>query len=615
MSRQLLKITERATLDKILINGAIEKGQVYSADVLNMLFNSKIKYGCDSFFEHFYRRTTECIKAQTKDSAKRVCKYIPYLVTYFGIVTEERKGVLLEELEGLFYLKDKITALLDKFGLENNISNFLETARKVIEENYPEQFERITTLANANIEQETSEGSKESQRTHEIEEENARLTIENKELKTANQRLQQELDKKDKSIATIKARKQALEAEEKKRKTASRDRQKKISDNNEKIRQLRIALKESEAKNLSLQVEIDQKDIDHVEETRQLREIEALYNKDKAEAELKETIKERIIELLVMNEYSVMTIMHALSILGYDVSKELVLTCLNELEATFTLKKNTTNYPTTYKLTKAEITCDKKFKINSPSEGTIESLLISDIHACLAEIEKAERGLDIAYNYAVKKKIRLLTNLGDLFELNYPLSRSMNYDEINDLRRLIEEVSKRIPHDKGINHAILGGNHCEKIAECGINPIEVLEKFREDIIDLGYTRAYLSFGRPGSSQRDKIGLLHPNCKKVVTDENARDSKFSKELDPKEYARKDCYLTLMGHTHIGKYYKENGLYLIPSLTRDRVQNGAVHMKVNFDFKGNITSVELIPLVINNNRLEQVEDEIHFVRKRK
>ena len=614
MSRVLLKFTERTALDKVLINGAIEKGEVYSADILNMLFNSKTKYGSDSFFEHFYRRTMECIKAQTKDATKKVCKYIPYLVTYFGFVTLEKKGVLPEEIEGLFYLKDKVTALLDKFEVENDISGFLETAQKVIEESYPEQFEKLTAIEKENPEQETSDGNEESQKLQEILEENGRLKKENTNLKAENQRIQQKLDKKAKEAAAIKQRKDALESEKRKRKSASKERQDKISDNNERMRQLRISLKEAESKNLSLQTEIEQKDADHEEDTRQLREIAEMYCCDQKSKNFKERIKEKLIELLIDNEYSVMNIMHVLSTAGYDVSKELILTCLNELETTFAIKKDSTYYPTTYRITKAAIDVDKTFKINSSSDGYFDTLLITDIHANLVELDRTQQGLDVAYNYATKKKIHLLTNLGDFIELNIPISKTMGYSDINDLRRLIDAVSEKMPRDKKIDHAILGGNHCEKLAECGINPIAILERTREDVIDLGYKRAFLSLGKAGSRERDKIALLHPNCRKNVSNDDTRSSKFTQKFNPKEYTRRNCYLSCMGHTHIGKFYDENGLYLIPSLTRDREQNGAVHMRVYFDIKGKIKSIVLLPLVNRNNRLEQDEDEKEYVRKR-
>ena len=74
------------------------------------------------------------------------------------------------------------------------------------------------------------------------------------------------------------------------------------------------------------------------------------------------------------------------------------------------------------------------------------------------------------------------------------------------------------------------------------------------------------------------------------------------------------MTLIGHTHMGKFFIQNGLYLVPSITRDRLRNGAVHMKVNFDENGLIKSIELLPLANINDKLMQISSEMEYVRKR-
>jgi len=224
--------------------------------------------------------------------------------------------------------------------------------------------------------------------------------------------------------------------------------------------------------------------------------------------------------------------------------------------------------------------------------------------------------MDVSYDYATNHGIQQITNLGDLFEINVDIRKTLTYEDTITIRKLVKEVSEMIPHVKNMSQGILGGNHCYKIAQSGIDPITELERIREDILDFGYEEAALSFGRPTDSKsREKISLIHPmSTKDIALFSGARTKPFMSPFVPDEFSREDSYMTLMGHTHMGKFFVQNGLYLVPSITRDRLRNGAVHMKVNFDEKGLIKSIELLPLANINDKLMQISSEMEYVRKR-
>lgn len=600
MSRKLLSGKDRTTLDIALTNGTIPKGMVLPVKNLNSGLSSRVKYGTIDFFEHFHKKVVSCINDNSEEATKLACIYIPYLVTYFGLSIKEGKEIFPEEIENLFTLKDKMKELLAIFEVDGSeIGRYLDSSSKMVKESFPDKFAELIVQVEESKEnqpeQETQNSEIVSQMAKELDaakKQNERLTKENASLKT-------DVEKAQKKVEYWKGKKESSDKD--------------IIDKATELKESRTTIKtqKKEIDTLSKQIAALQKEA----EQRAEKEQEAIKAKE-AEEEKKKNIKEKIIEILISNPYTISNIQHALYICGYDVSKEYVQSCLNELELTFNIEKDNYNIPTTYRIAKKGIAKGKQYKINAPIGGSWETLVMTDVHANLNELDKAKRGINASYDYVAKHGLPIVTNLGDLFELDIPITKTISYNDINDIRKLISEVSKLIPQVKGVKHALLGGNHCKKLLQSGIDPVEELARPREDIIDLGYDEAYLSFGRPTDlTNRDLIALLHTNTKKEVTVFKGQTVRQTvEEFDPKEIAKKNAYFSLMGHTHVGKFYPAEGLFLVPSITRDRLQNGAVHLKINFDSNGLIKSIELLPLANINNKLVQVSSEIEFVRKR-
>ena len=617
MSRKLLNGKERTDIDKAMTNGTFPKNKVLSGKVLNDYLGSRVKHGNPDFFEHFYKRTKTYINDKTESSAKLACLYIPYLITYVAVVIKEGNELFAEEIEDLFYLKERIHDLLTMFDIETKeLDRYLDAAQSMIKETFPDKYAELVELEEAAKATEQIEETPSTKKVYQMREETETLRKQTAELETDKKRLQEEVDRKKETITRLQGQVKALEEEAKQRSAELKKSQKAINDQKKENEELSRDLMLMSSDYSHLQEETNQKIADQREQIRELKSIEKRYNHERDVESQKEVVKERLIEILLGGQHTLESLKHALSITGYEVTTKFIQECLNELSATFNVEKNTTNIPTTYRICKKRIIKDREFRINAPLNGSFETLIISDVHANLDELDKAKKAMDVSYDYATNHGIQQITNLGDLFEINVDIRKILTYVDTITIRKLVKEVSEMIPHVKNMSQGILGGNHCYKIAQSGIDPITELERIREDILDFGYEEATLSFGRPTDSKsREKISLIHPmSTKDIALFSGARTKPFTGPFDPSEFSREDSYMTLIGHTHMGKFFIQNGLYLVPSITRDRLRNGAVHMKVNFDENGLIKSIELLPLANINDKLMQISSEMEYVRKR-
>lgn len=101
------------------------------------------------------------------------------------------------------------------------------------------------------------------------------------------------------------------------------------------------------------------------------------------------------------------------------------------------------------------------------------------------------------YNYCVKKDINIIFHAGDLLEGDIPYSKEPK----EQLRTFIEEY----PYEKNILTFLTFGNHEEHfLTKYGINLKTVIEKYRDDIIPLGYGECDVRL----SNIKDDIIMCH-----------------------------------------------------------------------------------------------------------
>ena len=152
-----------------------------------------------------------------------------------------------------------------------------------------------------------------------------------------------------------------------------------------------------------------------------------------------------------------------------------------------------------------------------------------------------ERGLDAAYNYALKNNISNVINLGDIIEGN----------AFEDQRRLtlkgenlhqLEYFNRVYPNINGIKTFLLFGNHeCDSICHDNLNPKFYKKIPSIELIGINYT--YINFCGY------RLKLSHEN----------------KETERYRNVHLKHELTLAGHSHNHGLHEDIRLFKVPSIS--------------------------------------------------
>ena len=168
---------------------------------------------------------------------------------------------------------------------------------------------------------------------------------------------------------------------------------------------------------------------------------------------------------------------------------------------------------------------------NNPTQNDFRALVVADNH--IGHVKDNMTYTEIMLEYCKKNDIRIIFHCGDL--LNGTKQNRIGPQE--QIRTLIEEY----PSDNNILTFFAFGNH-EKdfLKHYGINLKSVIEKYRDDIIPLGYDENIVHI----DNTNDDIALSHEN-------------KFTDQ----------CALRLAGHSHRYKFVGHNNhpLIIAPTLS--------------------------------------------------
>ena len=66
-------------------------------------------------------------------------------------------------------------------------------------------------------------------------------------------------------------------------------------------------------------------------------------------------------------------------------------------------------------------------------------------------------------------------------------------------------------------------------------------------------------------------------------------------------RENTYIDMFGHFHKSSLDNNNGVCCVPSLLKDRYQDGAWHGTIYFDSTGRISEILFKPLIFSNDKL--------------
>ncbi len=204
--------------------------------------------------------------------------------------------------------------------------------------------------------------------------------------------------------------------------------------------------------------------------------------------------------------------------------------------------------------------------ITKPNEKALNMLFISDLH--FGNVNERIDLLKRVYEICAKENINIIINAGDLVDGYLGTSSDKKFLSSEDQ---INHVIKKYPFDKNIINFICFGDHDYSVFETtGQNIENVLERYRYDLVPLGYKNGKLKI------KNDDILVSH----------------YIKGINYNEPPRNG--LTVLGHSHISKYNYggKNANITIPALS-SVISNrlpGFLKAKVFFN-KGIINFLEL------------------------
>lgn len=293
---------------------------------------------------------------------------------------------------------------------------------------------------------------------------------------------------------------------------------------------------------------------------------------------------------------------------GYSLKNSQVYDLLKRIKSKINLVNGTFSLSPTYKIVSPNILESGLFDIGIiPGTKKYDILLVSDFH--LREInDKVLSSINNMYDYCVGQDIKLILNLGDYFD---HLSVGNDFENAVANYRLAESTISLLPKVDGIYQAVLGGNHDKRILKYGFDPIEMVSREREDIINLGYTHSTITLN--GSKNvLNSFDLHHPGGMSfdLTLSDNGIDSEGVLSYLDGLYegigrSRDDSFVDLFGHTHKSQFNFMDSYCFIPSLMEGRARKGACHLRIYLDEETQIKYMVFMPLSINEKYIKQTE----------
>lgn len=187
-------------------------------------------------------------------------------------------------------------------------------------------------------------------------------------------------------------------------------------------------------------------------------------------------------------------------------------------------------------------------------------------------------------------------------------------EDLQIVEQWIQELSDCIPQNTGIYLLNVGGNHDKNFLATGIDPLSKLQQYRPDFINLGYNHVHIILGNQLKTD-NCLALHHPvhRINETIGQNLSENSNVKNYLlnyyrcnQNNSITRDKVYCDFLAHLHRSKLDICNSYCQVPSYTRDRVANGAWHLKIYFDSQKNINYIIFIPLIIMENQLKQVSE---------
>lgn len=389
--------------------------------------------------------------------------------------------------------------------------------------------------------------------------------------------------------------------------------QKKYNDRIQTIELLKKQIQELTTKNDELNKNIQElqnqlNDINtQVEELLECKKIK-LKKTQKKEEEL----DNYLLDLLLTGEYTLNHLIIKVKEFNSNYEKEDISEPLKRIN-----KKINISSPFQTSIPEVYTTCSPKWEYNKniliPNQNSqIDLLVTSDWHLSNdVEMSLTLKKVDRLYEYCAEKGINYIINLGDFLDVSFADSKTMYYENM----KLLESIIKEFPSDDNIYHAILSGNHDERLLQIGIDPIKYLATdFSKNIVSLGYNYATIKFSNDTS---EVIGVHHPNLVGIDLkniEETERRLAYYRKYQVKDNSidKKSVYLDLYGHFHLLRLDQNSNFMLIPALLKN---NSACHFQIHFNENKTINYIIVYPLSFDKSNNKYAEAGSEFVYKKR
>ncbi len=325
------------------------------------------------------------------------------------------------------------------------------------------------------------------------------------------------------------------------------------------------------------------------------REIEVIRNN----IDLEEDIIEDIIRLLFTGD---MTKDELITSLKDKVTYDSFNRLINKARNRVNIGNTSISINPRYSIIAPAVASNRVFDINN-SNLTVDLVLTSDYHLTLNNADRNYDLIESLYDYCEDNNINLIINLGDFFGFKY--EDLGKYELYRQGKELVNGIIETFPSREGIYHGVLGGNHDEDSLKYGYDSIGMLTKDREDIINLGYTHALVTFdGIRNPLSNILLHHIDRRIKDPIEYDTYNEADYRRYLDIyNRFSNRDAYIHLLGGAHISGLF--SNFLLVPSLSCDRRFNGAMRLRIYFNLDSTISNIVIVPLVLGD-RVKEVMD---------
>ncbi len=595
-------------------------GDIYYDDLVEYLGKkSKIS---DVEFTNFFANYVIDSFNKEQPSLNLLCKMVSTLSSFIGWLRDDEVELDVELVTKLYSIREKYEQYLINSSSERNnkLDELISSFEKDLKNSYTlvEVEEEVTidektilaeleTLRNelADSEKEitelTTKLTKQTKAWENKKRDNNRLSSKLEESKKNQKKLEDKIKELEKIISQLNENIASLRED----RTSYIERYDIICSLKDKIQNDYYSLK-LEMKAMRKNLEEKDKEIAKLSEDSEFKIV--MPRSLEFEEDRKNKIEALIIQKMLISKSTLEDIKEYLAFNGYILS-------LDELRRHFKAIGERLEYGVldiTEEIKGIELKENSEYEIPiSTDTSCIDLMVVSDFH--LGSFDKEIiHDMEILNDYCENNGIHYILDVGDFFSW----TRLKGKHRGSVCQRIVDKAITKYPSRKGIKHAVLGGNHDKDMLAVGVDPIKMLADAREDFINLGYSHCKLTFG--GSvSILDSIGMHHPNRrypdpvgKDFYTTEKIRDSIDNYYAKEKIY-KDDVYADLLGHIHKSNLDTQNGICIVPSYRKDRVLNGAWHLKVYFSDDKHISNIIFIPIIKTKELIATTE--INYQKK--